>query len=102
MYGQKSDLRSKVFINTLCTKSNNSIPQYHQILLSVRTLNYQIIVPPLLPHKVYRFKYYAIFNDDDKNSPTKSNEVYEFFDPTVNLSDSTANYANVCVTYIIL
>ena len=35
---------------------------------------------------MYRFKYYVLFYDDDKNSPTKSNEVYELCDPTINLS----------------
>ena len=46
MYGQKYNLRPKVFINTLCTKSNNSIPKYHQILLLVCVLTFQTIAPP--------------------------------------------------------
>ena len=29
--------------------------------------------PTLLPHKMYRFKYYVLFYDNDKNFPTKSN-----------------------------
>ena len=35
---------------------------------------------------MYRFKYYVLFYDSDKNSPIKSNEVYELCDPTINLS----------------
>ena len=52
----------------------------------------QAIPPPLptppvsLPQKMYRFNYYVLFHDGDKNSPTKSNEVYELCDPTINLS----------------
>ena len=57
MYGQKSKIRSKVFINTLYTKS---IIQFHDIstiLLLVCVLTFQAEAPPPLPHKMYRFKY---------------------------------------------
>ena len=73
MYGQKSNLRSKVFINTLCTKG---ILQFHNIstilLPFCRYYSDNSPPPPLFPHRMYRFKYYVLFNDDDKNSPTKS------------------------------
>ena len=111
IYGQKSNLRSKVFINTLYTKSNNSISRYINNFATSLCADFAGNSPPShhtppvsLPHKMCRFKYYVLFHDDNKNSPTKSNEVYELCDPTINLSIllQTANYANVCGTYITL
>ena len=90
MYGQKSNLRSKVFINTLYTKSNNSISWYIYNFATSLLADFSGSTPPppppLLPYKMYRFKYYVLFYDDDKKSQKKSNEVYELCDPTINLS----------------
>ena len=92
MYGQKSNLRSKVFINTLYTKSNNSISWYINNFATSLRADFSGSSrpppprPPLLLHKMYRFKYYVLFYDYDKNSPKNSNEVYELCDPTINLS----------------
>ena len=90
MYGQKSNLTSKAFINTLYTKSNNSISWYINNFATSLCADFSGSSPPppppLLPHKMYPFKYYVLFYDDDKNSPKKSNEVYELSDPTINLT----------------
>ena len=86
MFGQKSNFRSKVFINTLYTKSNNSISWYINNFATSLCADFIDNSPPLLPPtKMYRSNTVS-FYDDDKNSPTKSNDVYELCDPTINLS----------------
>ena len=72
------------------------------ILLPVCALTFQAIAPPpiSLPHKMYRLKNYVLSYDDDKNSSTKSNEVYELCDPTINLSILLQTTQNNCLCYI--
>ena len=84
---QTTSLRSKVIINTLCTKTNNLILRYQQFFYQFVCLLFRQYPPPpfpLLPHIMYRFKYYVLYYDDDKNSPTKPDLMYELCDPRVN------------------
>ena len=69
MYGQKSNLRSKFFINTLCTKTIIQLKDINNFATSLCADISDNSPPPLplLPHKMYRFKYYVLFYDDDKN-----------------------------------
>ena len=56
MYGQKSNLRSKVFINTLYTKSNNSISWYIKNFATNLSADFSGNSPPLPPTRNASFQ----------------------------------------------
>ena len=104
---KKSNWRSKVFINTLYTKNNNSISRYINNFATSLCADFAGNIP--LPHptrlpptKNVSFQILRFISRWRQKFTDKIKRGVWIMWPNNKFIDSTANYANVCGTYITL